>query len=120
VVKIQQGDVCWVSLPEVRGSAPAGRRPALVLQHDRFNRTQLATAVVVAITSQLKYAGIPGNVRLRKGEGGLPRPSVVDVTQIATVDRIDLGPYLGRISTRRLAEVWQGVRLVCEPDPEDG
>jgi len=73
--------------------------------------------VVVAITSQLKYAGIPGNVRLRKGEGGLPRPSVANVTQIATVDRADLGPHLGRISNRRLAEVWQGVRLVCEPDP---
>jgi mRNA interferase MazF len=116
VVKIQQGDVRWISLPEARGSAPAGRRPALILQHDRFNRTQLATAVVVAITSQLKYAGIPGNVRLRKGEGGLPRPSVINVTQIATVDRNDLGPYLGRISTKRLAEVWQGVRLVCEPE----
>jgi len=62
-------------------------RPVVVRQHERFNRTTLATAVVVAITSRLKYAELPGNVRLRKGEAGLPRASVVNVTQIATVDR---------------------------------
>src|SRR5215207_7761001 len=113
---IRQGDVVWVSLPIERGSAPAGRRPAIILQHERFNRTTLATAVVVAITSKLKYAELPGNVRLRRGEGGLPRPSVVNVTQIATVDRTHLGPRLGTLSGGRLAQVWAGVRLVCEPD----
>jgi mRNA interferase MazF len=113
---VHQGDVVWVSLPESRGSAPAGRRPALVLQHDRFNRTTLATAIVVAITSKLKYAELPGNVRLRKGEAGLPRASVVNVTQVATVDRGHLGPFMGKLTDARLAEVWAGIRLVCEPD----
>jgi mRNA interferase MazF len=88
-----------------------------VLQHDRFNNTTLATAVVVAITSQLKYAELPGNVRLRKGEAGLPRASVVNVTQIATVDRDLMGPRLGALSTVRLGQVGAGVRLVCEPTP---
>ena len=113
---IQQGDVVWVSLPRAHGSAPAGRRPVVVLQHDRFNRTTLATAVVVAITSKLKYAELPGNVRLRKGEAGLSRTSVVNVTQVATVDRDNLGPRLGRLTSSRLLEVWAGIRLVCEPD----
>ncbi len=113
---IQQGDVVWVSLPRARGSAPSGRRPVLVVQHDRFNRTALATAVVVAITSKQKYAALPGNVRLRKGEAGLERPSVINVTQLATVDRAQLGPRLGQLSSIRLAEVWSGLRLVCEPD----
>lgn len=112
---IQQGDVVRVNLPPARGSAPAGRRPALVLQHDRFNRTRINTAVVVAITSNLRYGALPGNVRLRGGEGGLPRPSVVNVTQIATVDRSDLESAAGRLSRARLAEVWDGVRLVLEP-----
>ena len=88
-----------------------------MLQHDRFNRTKIATAVVVAITSQLKYAALPGNVRLRKGEAGLPQASVVNVTQVATVDRALLGPRLGKLTPGRLADVWTGVRLVCEPDP---
>lgn len=113
---IRQGDVVWVVLSAAAGSAPAGRRPVVVLQHDRFNVTKLATAVVVAITSKLKYARLPGNVRLRKGEGGLPRASVVNVTQIATVDRDRLGPRLGTLGRARLAEVWAGVSLVCEPD----
>lgn len=111
---IRQGDVVWIALPPPRGSEPAGRRPAVVLQHDRFNRTNLATAVIVAITSQLKYAALPGNVRLRRGEAGLKRPSVVNVTQIATVDRELLGARLGMLSSARLAEVWSGMRLVCE------
>lgn len=115
---IHQGDVVWVQLPAPRGSEPGGRRPAIVLQHDRFNGSRLATAVVVAITSQLKYAALPGNVRLRKGEAGLPRLSVANVTQIATVDRALLGPRLGALSGKRLAEVWAGVRLVCEPSGE--
>lgn len=116
MVVLRQGDVVWVNLPPARGSEPGGSRPALVLQHDRFNRTRLATAVVVAITSQLKYAGLPGNVRLRRGEAGLQKASVVNVTQIATVDRSLLSTRLGALSAGRLAEVWAGVRLVCEPD----
>ncbi len=113
---IRQGDIVWVSLPPAHGSAPAGRRPAVVLQHDRFNQTRLATAVVVAVTSKLKYAPLPGNVRLRKGEGGLPRASVANVTQVATVDRGMIGPRVGSLSRHRLREIWDGVRLVCEPD----
>ncbi len=86
-----------------------------MLQHDRFNRTRLNTVIVAAITSNLRYGDLPGNVRLPKGEGGLPRPSVVNVTQIATVDRADIDSVAGRLSRRRLAEVWDGVRLVIEP-----
>ena len=112
---IQQGDIVWVRFPPARGSAPARRRPAVVLQHDRFNRTRLNTAIVAAITSNLKYGALPGNVRLPKGGGGLPRPSVVNVTQIATVDRADIDSVAGRLSRQRLAELWDGIRLVIEP-----
>jgi mRNA interferase MazF len=113
---MRQGDVVWVSLPAAPGSAPQGRRPVVVLQHARFNRTKIATAIVVAITSKLKYAELPGNVRLRKGEAGLPRASVVNVIQLATVDRDLIGPRIGALTTARLNEVWSGLRLVCEPD----
>lgn len=112
---VAQGDVVWVAFPPERGSAPAGRRPAVVLQHDRFNRTRLNTVVVVAITSRLKYGALPGNVRLRKSEGGLPRASVVNVTQMAAVDRACLDGRLGRLSRERLAQIWEGVRLLLEP-----
>jgi mRNA interferase MazF len=112
---IQQGDVVWVELPPTRSSAPAGRRPAVVLQHDRFNRSRIQTTVVVAITSNLKYAELPGNVRLRKGEAGLPKPSVVNVTQVATIDCSYVTSVIGHLSQERLLEIWKGVRLVIEP-----
>jgi mRNA interferase MazF len=112
---IEQGDVVWVDLPAARGSEPAGRRPAVVLQHDRFNRSRIATVVVAAITSNLKFAEAPGNVRLRKGEAGLSRTSVVNVTQIATIDRSWVLARAGRLSRARLFEIWAGVRLVLEP-----
>jgi mRNA interferase MazF len=108
----------WVDLPRSHTSEPANRRPAIVLQHDRFNRSRIATTVVAAITSNLNLSVVPGKVRLRKGEAGLPRPSVVNVTQIATVDRSRLLSKLGRVSRERLREVWDGVRLVLEPSPE--
>ena len=111
---IRQGDVVWVSFVEGRGSEPSGRRPALILQHDRFNETRLNTVVVLALTSNLRYANLPGNVRLRKGEAHLPRACVINVTQVHAIDRTYIGEKVGSLSRTRLREVWQGVRLLLE------
>jgi mRNA interferase MazF len=113
---IRQGDVFWLELGEARDSAPAGRRPALVVQHDRFNRSAIATAVVVGITSNLRLAAMPGNVRLRRGEAGLPRPSVVNVSQLATVDRQRLSDRVGAIGPSRMVEVLRGLALLLGTD----
>jgi mRNA interferase MazF len=115
---IQQGDVLWVDLPQPRGSEPGGRRPVVVLQHDRFNRSAINTIVVAAVTAQLKRAGFPATVRLRGGEAGLPKPSVVNLSQLLSIDRSWIIGRTGRVSATRLAEIWDGVRLVLEPDPE--
>jgi mRNA interferase MazF len=87
------------------------------VQHDRFNQSRINTIVVVAVTSNPKYGFLPGNVRLKKHEAGLPKPSVVNVTQIATVDRVHIGSKIGQLSTNRLLEVWNGIQLVLEPTP---
>jgi mRNA interferase MazF len=94
------------------GSEPQGRRPAVVVQHDRFNRSAINTTVVAAITSSMHLADMPGNVRLRKGEASLPKPSVVNVSQVTTIDRNRLGEKLGALSPNRLREVLQGLGLV--------
>lgn len=112
---VQQGDVVWVDLPDPEDSAPGGLHPGVVLQHDRFNCTALSTVVVAMVTSQLRYASQPGNVRLRKGEAGLKKPSVVNVTQILTVDRASIPSKIGHLSKDRFSEIWKGLRLVLEP-----
>ena len=110
---MRQGEVYWLRFAG-QGSEPYGRRPALVVQHDRFNRSAIQTTVIVAITSNLRLAAMPGNVRLRKGEANLPRASVVNVTQLRTVDRERLPPTdrVGHLAPTRVREVLEGLALV--------
>ena len=113
---IRQGEVYWLHFGAVQNSAPAGRRPALVVQHDRFNRSTISTTVVVAVTSNLRLGAMPGNVRLRRGEAGLSRPSVVNVSQIRTVDRTRLGERVGVVGVSRMRDVLKGLTLLLGTD----
>ena len=113
---IRQGEIYWLHFGPAEGSAPAGRRPALVVQHDRFNRSAISTAVVAAVTSNLRLGGMPGNVRLRRGEAGLPRASVVNVSQIRTIDQARLGDRVGALGTAKMRDVLQGLALLFGTD----
>jgi mRNA interferase MazF len=101
---MHQGEVYWLYF-RGEGSEPRGRRPAVVVQHDRFNRSAIATTVVAAVTSNLRLAAAPGNVRVRKGEANLPRSCVVNVSQLLTVDRSRLEHPIGSQAPARLREV---------------
>jgi mRNA interferase MazF len=114
-VVIHQGDVYWVELGDPRGSEPAYRHPHVVIQNNVFNHSQIHTVVVCALTSNLKRADAPGNVLLNKGEANLPKPSVVNVSQIFTVDKTQLDDYIGTLSPKRVREIVSGIRLVVEP-----
>ncbi|MGH2459275.1 MAG: type II toxin-antitoxin system PemK/MazF family toxin [Chloroflexota bacterium] len=114
-VPIRQGDVYWIDVGDPTGSEPAYRRPYVVIQNDVLNQSRLRTVVVCAVTSNLRRAAIPGNVSLEPGEGGLPRPSVVNVTQIYTVDKSNLEEPVGALSPRRLRQILDGIALVLEP-----
>jgi mRNA interferase MazF len=108
---IRQGDVYWFAF-RGKGSEPDGRRPCVVVQHDRFNRSLIATTLVVPITSNLRLAAMPGNVRLRKYEAKLPRSSVVNVSQVVTVDKARLSDRLGSLAPARVHAVLEGLALV--------
>lgn len=117
---IRQGDIYWLHFGAARDSAPAGRRPVLVVQHDRFNRSAISTTVVVAVTSNLRLAAMPGNVRLRRGEAGLAQASVVNISQIRTIDRTRLVERVGSLAAARLQDVLKGLALLLgtEATPE--
>jgi mRNA interferase MazF len=109
-----RGEIWWAELPEPTGSNPGYRRPVLVLQSDAFNKSRIGTVICAAITSNLKLAEAPGNVMLRESDTGLSRPSVVNVSQIVTLNRSFLRECVGSISQRMMKKIESGVRLVLD------
>ncbi|MGB8648675.1 MAG: type II toxin-antitoxin system PemK/MazF family toxin [Anaerolineae bacterium] len=112
---INQGDLFWIDLDEPAGSGPGYRHPYLVVQNNVFNQSRINTVVVCALTSNLKRATAPGNVLLEPGEGNLTRPSVINVSQIFTVDKSELVDKIGTLSKRRVREIIEGISRVLEP-----
>jgi len=112
---IRQGDVYWVDLGRPHGSAPGFLRPLVVVQNDAFNRSGINTVVACIVTSNLGRATAPGNVLLRRGEGGLPRRSVVNVSQLVTIDKSELTEKIGSLSKSRIREILDGITLVLLP-----
>jgi mRNA interferase MazF len=118
-MEIRQGDIFWIEQDEPGGSEPGYRRPFLVIQNNLFNQSRIHTVVVCALTTNLQRAKSPGNVLLTPEEGGLPMASVVNVSQIVTVDKHSLDEYCGSISSHRIEQVLAGVHLLLQPAEVD-
>ena len=112
---IKQGEIYWIDLVEPRGSEPAYRYPYIVVQNNLFNVSKLNTVVVCSLTSNLKRASAPGNVLLPKGEANLQKKSVVNISQIHTINKSDLGEKIGKVSEKKFQEVPDGIKLLFEP-----
>lgn len=112
---IHQGDVYWITLSEPSGSNPGYRHPHVVVQNNLFNESRIQTTVVCTLTSNLKRAGAPGNVLLDAGEAGLPKASVVQVSQLYTIDKSDLTEHIGTLPKKRVRQILEGIRLLTEP-----
>ncbi len=109
---VAQGEVWWADLGEPAGSAPAFRRPVVIVQGDAFNRSRIATVVCVPLTSNLKWADAPGNVLLTQRDTGLPKPLVANVSQLVTVDRATLSDRVGKLSRQKIDLVLSGIDTV--------
>jgi mRNA interferase MazF len=111
-MEVSRGEVWWVDLPDPVASAPGGTRPVLVVQSNAFNRSAIRTVVVAVITSNLRLADAPGNVPIGAKEAGLSKPSVVNVSQLLTLDRSFLRSKSGRLKPATLEAVDRGLHLV--------
>ncbi len=109
---IERGALWWASLPDPAGSGPGYRRPVLIVQSDPFNRSRIQTVVVAAITSNLRLARAPGNVSLAQRISGLSRDSVINLSQLLTMDRGFLTEYITTLPGRKMEQVDEGLRLV--------
>jgi mRNA interferase MazF len=109
---MERGDIWWAQLPDPVASEPGFRRPVVIVQSNSFNRSRIRTVIAVVITSNLRLAEAPGNVHLPASESGLPKDSVVNVSQVITVDRKFLTEKCGRLPSRLIRSIDEGLRLV--------
>lgn len=110
---ISHGDVVWVDFGSPRGSEPAKRRPAVVAQEDWLLATQIATVLVVPLTSNVAIEAFPGNVLVPVDASGLDKDSVAVVSQVGPVSREFLEPYpVGHVPSYVLSKIADGIRLV--------
>ncbi len=112
--EIAQGQIYWLDFGSPGGSAPANRHPCVVVQNDVFNRSAIATTVVCLVTSNLSRAKAPGNVLLKRGEANLPKASVVNVSQILTVDKMELQEYVGKLGLAAASAVREGLHMLFD------
>ena len=109
---MRRGEIWWASLAAPRGSEPGYRRPIVVVQSDEFNESRISTVIVAILTSNLRLAAAPGNFRLDRRETGLSRDSVLNLSQVLTVDKSFLTERVGILSARNLAAMDAGLKLV--------
>ena len=107
---IQRGQIWWANLGELRGSEPGFRHPVLVLQRDEVNKSRINTVVVCLLTSNAILSRAPGNTLLRRRHTGLPRDSVVNASQVATLNKSDLEELVGAVPRDLMDDVDQGLR----------
>ena len=107
-----QGEIWWADLAEPMGSEPGFRRPVVIVQGDPLNRSRIATVVCVPMTSNLIWAGAPGNVLVPAKMSGLGKDSVANVSQIISVDRRILVERAAKLPPKKLAQVLGGIDVI--------
>lgn len=107
----QRGGVYWVEVDSTGEVTPNYRHPHVVIQDDVLNQSRIHTVVVCAISTNLARATEPGNVRLDQGEGNLPKPSIVIVSQVSSIPKSQLGHRLGTLSELRVEQIYDGLRF---------
>lgn len=111
----RQGEVYWVDFGEPGRPEPGYRRPAVVVQNDVFSASNIRTVVICPLTSNLRRAGAPGNVLLDLDDASLSRQSVVNISQIFTVNKRDLAEKIGLLGAKRVREIVSGINVLLEP-----
>lgn len=109
---MQRGEIWWATLPAPSGSGPGKRRPVLIVQSDAFNASRIQTVVAAVITSNLELAAAPGNILLRRRETKLSKDSVINVSQLITLDQSYLTERVSGLSKRLVGILDEGLRLV--------
>jgi len=109
---IRRGQVYWIDLGEPSSSGPVFRRPVVVIQDNAFNDTRIHTVIIAVITTSLRLAAMDGNVLLTPRRNGVQKYSVVNVTQLFTVDKVELIELIGTVTKAEMDEIDKGLLRV--------
>lgn len=108
----ENGQIWWADLPDPVGSGPGYRRPVLVIQSDEFNRSLIRTVIVATITSNTRIGAAKGNVSITSQQSGLSKDSVVNISQLLTIDKSLLVEHVSTLSENKMEQISVGLRLV--------
>lgn len=109
---MRHGEIWWADLPTPSGSEPGYRRPVLIIQSDAFNESRINTIICAIITSNLSLQAAPGNVFLSKFQSKLPKESVINISQIVTLDKNYLTEFISSPGSKIMAKVEAGLKLI--------
>jgi len=109
---VKRGEVWWASMGEPRGSEPGYRRPVVIVSTNEFNRSLIQTVIVAVVTSNLRLVDAPGNFKITKKQSNLSKDSVVNVSQLITLDKIFLTEKIGKLNPKNINFLNEGIKLV--------
>ncbi len=108
---MKRGEIWWASLEEPRGSEPGYKRPVVIISSDAFNQSRIQTVIVAVVTSNLRLANAPGNISLSKKDSGLAKESVINISQILTIDKSFLTEKISRLPDKKIVALNEGLKL---------
>ena len=111
---MKRGEIWWASMGEPRGSEPGYRRPVVIISSNEFNQSLIQTVVCAAITSNLRLINAPGNFKLAKSKSGINRDSVVNVSQLITLDKSFFTEQVGKLNNKQIYSLKEGLKLVLD------
>jgi mRNA interferase MazF len=109
-----KGEIWWANLPKPKMSGPGFKRPVLIIQADSFNKSKINTIICAVITSNVSLAKAPGNIHLKKSESKLPKESVINVSQIITIDKSLLSKYVSTLNKEIIKKVEYGLKIILD------
>ena len=109
---MKRGDIWWASMGDPRGSEPGYHHPVIIVSANEFNQSLIKTVIVVVVTSNLRLADAPGNFKIMKKHSNLNKDSVVNVSQLITLDKTFLTEQVGKLNSKYICFLNEGVKLV--------
>ena len=109
---MKKGEIWWASLPKPRGSEPGFRRPIIIVSSNDFNDSNINTVLAATITSNLRLASAPGNIKITKKASKLSKDSVINVSQIITIDKSFLTEKVSKLNQQGFNLLNESLKLV--------